>query len=76
MKQIDLRTHGMGKIAATAIAKFFGRKNCGCEARARCMNQAVPDVRALSPFGWVLATPGLLMCIGAKDDTIETEESL
>lgn len=64
---IDATTFGMGKRAATVIARIFGRKNCGCLARAKCLNQLVPDVRKIKGKRWLKLLPQIMACLGVSD---------
>ena len=66
-KGIDLASFGMAKPVATSIAKAFGASSCGCDARAKCLNELVPDVSKIKPVDWLWLAPRILKCIGASE---------
>jgi len=81
-KGIDVTTFGFGKAIAERFAKAFTKRpNCGCAARAKCLDELMPDVRVFAGMSWVERAgllPGIWKCMRAKDDpeTVPTDLQL
>jgi hypothetical protein len=67
-QKIDLVTLGTGELVASTIARVFLARKCSCEARARCLDRLVPDVREVEgAAAWTMLLPRILLCLGATE---------
>lgn len=64
---IDAVSFGLAKPVASAISSIFGAKSCGCDARAQCLNELVPDATKIDALSWASISWKILKCIGVKD---------
>jgi hypothetical protein len=70
-KGIDLTTLGCGQKMFSLLTKLATGKNCRCNARRRCLDELVPDVRMMTVPQWadLVVSPQLFKCLRVKEQS-------